>query len=256
MVPVCVYLSQAMQQPLRVLGKGYSRYITGQVQADRLLALAAKFEAGFQTNASYSLRQSRRRRGGANFYFFAHPRRGTTRFDWWLLATEGTPPKGTNETWRDAAKQGQRLQFQDRFEAVQMPAKGGAPRWTWRLTQAHYAELAAAITAAIRKRGGDDELRQLLHGVHRMPGFRGVRGQVASLRKHTVAEWRRGRDEEKCPYLAAGVQMFQRFAALRTVPAELVIDRLNQGLTPFDPAWRKPAETGRPDAQQEVPDAA
>lgn len=252
MVPVTVFLSQAMQQPLRAVAKGYSLHITGRVPADRLLALAAKFEAIFKTDASYSTRQSRRRRGVANYYFFAHPRRGSTSFDWWLLSTEGTPPKGVNEQWRDASKQGQRLRYQDRFEAVQMPAKGGAPRWTWRLTQRYYAELEVAISTAIRKRGGDDELAQLLHGIHRMPGFRGVRGQVAALRRHTVAEWRRARDGAECPHLPPRVQGFQRYSAVKSVPAELVIERVLKGLDPIDFEWRRNVA---PDAT-EIPDVS
>jgi len=251
MLPITVFLSQAMQQPLRAVAKGYSLHVTGQVPADRLLALAAKFEATFQTSASYSLRQSRRRREVANYFFFAHPRRGSTSFDWWLLSTEGSPPKGVNETWRDASKQGQRLGFQDRFEAVQLPAKGGAPRWTWRLSQRYYAELAGAISAATRKRGGDDELAQLLHGIHRMPGFRGVRGQVAALRRHTVAEWRRAREQPECPHLPPRVQGFMRLSTVKTVPAELVIDRVLKGLDPIDFEWRRNVEP----AASEIPDA-
>ena len=121
------------------------------------------------------------------------------------------------------------------------------------MSQDHYAELAAAISAATRKRGGDDELRQLLHGVHRMPGFRGIRGQVASLRKHTAAEWKRSREGAQCPYLVARMPGYSRFASMQTVPAELVIDRLAKGLVPIDFAWRR---TPGADAQQDDFDEA
>ncbi len=247
MVAVPVFLHIAMQQPLQALAKGYVRHAGGSVEADRLLALAAKFEALFAIDANYAQRQNRRRRGLATYMFFVQPRRGSTKFDWLLMATAGADPEGAKEKWRDASKAGQRLSYQDRFEAVQMPARGGVNRWTWRISPDHFTGLASALQAAIAA-GNDADLRQLIRDLHRMPGFRGVRGQVTALRKLIATEWQRRHSGTSCPALPPRVQGYQRYRTNRTVAAELVIARVKRGLPPIAFAWRRNAVTasGRP----------
>ena len=244
MVAVPVFLHIAMQQPLQALARGYVRHVGGSVEAERLLGFAAKFEALYATEASYAQRQNRRRRGLAAYRLFLQPRRGSTKFDWLLLATQGTYPEGADEKWRDATRNGQRLGYQGRFEAVQMPAKGGINRWTWRISPAVYASLASAVPAAIA--AGDDAgdtaaLRQLIRDLHRMPGFRGVRGQVTALRKLITTEWQRRHPGTSCPGLPLRVQGYQRYRTNTTVAAELVIERIRRGLPPIAFAWRRNA---------------
>ncbi len=146
--------------------------------------------------------------------------------------------EGRPENWQDPMKAGQRLNFQDRFEAIQMPTKGGVNRWTWRVVAEHYTALADSIRTTIDGRD-DAAVRTVIDAMHKMPGFRGVRGQVTALRKLVATEWKRTHDGAACPFLPARVQGYQRYRTNRTVPAELVVDRIRRSQVPIAFAWRK-----------------
>lgn len=141
---------------------------------------------------------------------------------------------------KDGRARRQRLTFMGEYEAVRQPAKGGAVAWTWSLTDEFLRNIEASVRDAIRHRRDDREIARAIELYHRLPGFRGVRHQVASLRRFTIAEWKRVRGEGRCPHLPPRVQPYVRYRRYAQVDLALVLARLGDGLPPFAWEWRYP----------------
>jgi hypothetical protein len=234
----------AMQAVLTAIARGAHWHVSGQVPAERAGALIEKFTERYEIGLPWWTVARRRQAGQANARLFLHPAHDKPVFDWWLLLTGGAHAAREQERLLDARERRQRLVFQTQFEAVRRPAPGGQPRWTWRIAQEPYDDFAARIREAIRHRRDDRDLKALMVAVHRLPGFRGVRNQVAALRRLTIAEWGRIHGEKECAALPKAVQPFERFHAYHTVEWDLVRDRLLAGKTPFAREWRTRTENG------------
>jgi len=196
--------------------------------------LRTKFDKVYDIETPQRTKARRRERGQANAVFFAHPTYIRPSFAWWLLLTDGEhPAREAEKSIKDVRDRRQRLVFQENYEALVLPAQGAVPRWTWRLTHGFETHLRQAITEAVRHRQDARAIRDVIHTYHGLPGFRGIRHQVALLRSHTIAEWKRTKSEEECPYLPTRMPAYVRYRSYRTVPHETIQDRIARGLPPF-----------------------
>jgi len=199
----------AMQAMLTAVARGYHWHVSGQVAAERAGPLIAKFTERYEIGLPWWTIARRRQQGRAN----------------------ARHPACDQERLGDARERRQRLVFQTQFEAVRRPAPGGQPRWTWRIAQGSYDDFAARLREAISHRNDDRDLKALIVALHRLPGFRGVRNQVAALRTLTLAEWGRCRGDKECGLLPKAVQPFERFGAVNAEMVEIfrlaVLGRLN-----------------------------
>lgn len=123
-------------------------------------------------------------------------------------------------------------------------ATGPVPRWTWRLTQEAYDEMADSIRGAVRKTGDDHAIRRVISELLGMPGFRGVRQQIRGLIGLIHAEWRRARKTEHCPYISTRPKGYLQFIELRRLPLAFVADRMTRGLKAIPPEMIRPAGAG------------
>lgn len=229
---------------LQAISRGHHWWLTGEVSAARAPSMVAKFAGQWGTETPKRTRARNKSRGLASAVLFVHPTHVRPSFCWWLMLTEGEhPARGAEAGFRDGRDRRQRLTFQDEYEALQLPSPGASPRWTWRLTASFEEDLRARITESVRHRRDPQALKNVIRVYHSLPGFRGVRHQVAALRRHTAGEWRRTKAEEECPHLPTRVPPYARYKTYRTVPLEIVRDRLLAGLSPYSVEMRYENDT-------------
>lgn len=224
---------------LQAISRGHHWWLAGEVSAARVSPMVAKFAQQWGTETPKRTRARNKSNGLASAVLFVHPTYVRPSFSWWLMLTEGEhPARGAEAGFRDGRDRRQRLTFQDEYEALQLPSPGALPRWTWRLTASFEEDLRAQIRESVRHRRDPQALKNVIRVYHSLPGFRGVRHQVAALRRHTAGEWRRAKAEGECPHLPVRVPPYARYKTYRTVPLEIVRDRLLAGLSPYSVEMR------------------
>lgn len=230
---VYVHRSGFMQDILRHIAKGYVWYIRGVVPADRVVSVAGKLAVKFQTEIAARLRAYRKVQGRANARLFLHPVQSDA-FEFVLLLTDGEHAGRVTERFLPVTERRCRLVSDDRFEAIRLPAAGGATRWTWRLTDAAYAGYSAAVQIAVRK-GVEAEIRRTISQIYGMPGFRGLRRQMVGLLKVLHAEWKRAGKGESCPYVSTKPKGYLRLIDIKTIPLDDVVARIAAGRRAIPP---------------------
>ncbi|WP_372014619.1 hypothetical protein P7L65_05670 (plasmid) [Tistrella mobilis] len=222
-----------MQDVLKHVGIGYTRHFGGIVPVTKVEAFATRMQRLYRTDLSAAERVRRKALGRANAALFLYPRADRQGFDFIGLLTAGEHVAAAAEMLSDAGDRRQRIRFEDRYELLRLTASGGQVRWTWRLTQAAFDAQAAAIRAAVRRQDDDRSVHQVIADLYAMPGFRGVRTQMAGLLRVLHGEWQRSRQEARCPYVSTRPKGYVRFLAIRKMPLSEVVDRMVMGRKPI-----------------------
>lgn len=233
---ICVHKSGTMQQIQLLASRGYVSHFGGEVAAAKAQKLVARFSELYEVSASRGVRYRRRKAGHANASLVMHPVHATMNFQWIVLLTEGDHPARQEETLWPIDDRRHRVVFDHRFELIQLRAKGGGLRWTWRLTHAAFDDIAASIKTAMRHRGDERDILRIARSLYAFPGFRGVRQQIYGLTRLFLREWERARSGP-CPYVGENASGYLRFIEAHMVPLGAVVDRMLEGQSPFDPAW-------------------
>ena len=186
MSQIYIHLSGTLHSLITHTAKGYVHHVSGVVKPDKVEHLYSRFEELYDTELSKFQRARRKKAGICNVRFFLHPRYTTPDFQWWLLATDGEGLFHEREKPFCSTFKRQRLRAFNQYEAIKLPNEGKPPSWTWRLTKESYLNWRARIQAAIRNRKDEKDLKRIMKELHSLPGFRGVRNQVAELRKFTI----------------------------------------------------------------------
>jgi hypothetical protein len=228
---VYVHKSGFMQDILRHIAKGYVWYIRGIVPAAKVTSVAAKLAVNFQTEMNASRRAYRKVQGRANARLFLYPVRADA-IEFVLLMTAGESACRATERFEHVGDKRRRLQFDDRYEAVMLPASGAVPRWTWRLSQEAYDAYAAAVRVAARK-ANEEDTRHIVSIIYGMPGFRGLRMQMIGLLKLLHAEWKRAGKGASCPYVSTKPKGYLRLIDIKMVPLEDVVACVAAGRSPI-----------------------
>jgi len=236
---IYIHLSGTLHSLITHTAKGYTHHVSGIITPDKVNHLSDRFEQLYDTELSKFQRARRKKAGICNVRFFLHPRYITHDFQWWLLATDGEGAFHKRESPKSGLKKRHRLTAFNQYQAVILPSKGSIPRWTWRLEAENYENWKARIKAAIRNRKDENDLKRIMKELHSLPGFRGVRNQVAELRKFTIWEWKRATKEMHCPHIPKKVQPYLRYKTYDQVPVELVVERLKKGKSPYALSWKR-----------------
>jgi hypothetical protein len=232
-----IYLHKTglMQRLLTNLAHGYHWHYRGKIEADRALSFIEHITQQYAVDATERQRQWRRERyDRANAFLHLHPSYTESVFHWWLMLTDGEHSEPVPPSMlRDGRGKGQqRLIVPGDYEAVLRPAPGGIPRRTWQLTSSTYDNLIIRIQDTIRHRRDSRSVTAILREIHGYPAFRGVRSQVATLRKLTLADWRRIKPDS-APLTLPPFPPYIRFRLFQTIPVTVVRDRLLAGQKPF-----------------------
>jgi hypothetical protein len=192
---ILLHKTDALRRLLHLVSHGYTRYTAGQVDPKKAEALALKFADRYAVTATEMQRYRRKQAGQANaaLVLFGSGK-GTELLAWWLLVTPGEGLVAQLETLRDATAKGQRIIWPGGdYELVKTPRKALEASWTWRMTPATVEAWEERIKTAIRTHN-DEALRQALHSLRRVPGFRDTRAQAFALAKLIKKEWSRRGD--------------------------------------------------------------
>jgi len=212
------------------VSRGSVYYVAGVVRPEKAAGLVKGFADRYGTGMTKEQRSRAKKKGTAAARLFMHPDPWEKRFHWWLVLTDGDHPARSAEKHLYDCRDGRhRLTVFNQCELALLPPRageGGEPEWTWRLTGPHYAELAAGVRNAIRRRH-EGKLAELVTSIHRIPGFGGIRRDVWKLREMITAEWRRSRDEDTPPPLPPKIQGYVRAKSFETIPLEEAVRRMS-----------------------------
>ena len=231
----------------RYVSRGAVWYVTGEVEADRALALAARLDERYGLAATVAQRDHARRAKRATFRLILWPLSGTTRLRWWLLRTDGEHPLLSMERWRDARHD--RIRWPWDFELAQMPvppaARAGYRRkngrvainavtWTWRIERQHMEAMRASIRHWAQH--ADERLAALIRSLHLSPGFRQIRTDVLTIDRYVLSQCERRKRTPPAipplprPVIRAAGRQDQR------VPLSALVRRRQRGASSWFPA--------------------
>ncbi len=196
-----------MQRAGDWLRRGYRHVRTGEVTADRVQALVAKFTRlyGIQRSRNQRARDQLQGQACAALLLYSHLNEATAgtveaadlKVTWVLLVTNGDGVVHKLERLVDGWHSVSALQLWD-YELVRLPRRDSDhPAWTWRLTRQAYEDWRARVLQCCRhgSPGQAVDVDQILSG---LVGFAGVREQVKKLRALLAAEHAR-RFRIACP---------------------------------------------------------
>jgi hypothetical protein len=205
-----------MRRLLHLVSHGSTWWTGGQVDRRKAEALVLKFQDRYRINATPDQRWRAKTRGEASAALVliegAEP---TDLLSWWLVVTPGEGLVRQMEVLRDARRKGQRLEVTG-YELVQTPRVGRLASWTWRMTAATVDAWQERWRVAVRHRS-DDQLRQALWSLQRVPGFREIRAQAYALHRQAVADWTRTQ-HEPWPYEALFVGWVGQYRTPKGAP--------------------------------------
>lgn len=173
--PIARSKTAALSRVLDSIPKGYSRYASGQVKAEKAERLIRKLHERHAVGATPAQRITRKQRGKANAILAIYWPEGAEVVQWVMLFTPGE--LDSPEQLRDVTDK-PRLEWLG-YELVRHPARG-ASSWTWRRPKSQMRELYSMLRMALAKqhqRGVAEALQRIAN----QPGFHGVRQQSWEL---------------------------------------------------------------------------
>ncbi len=173
--PLARSKSAALARLLDSIPKGYNRYTSGTIKAEKVPALAVKFHERYGIGCTPAQRITRKKRGQASCILIVFCPPSGDQAQWLMLATQGTGLQG--EAMRCVTDK-PRLHWLG-YELVRHPHKG-TTRWTVRRPS---ADLAAdhALLAELMNKHHLSGVANFLQRLANLPGFHGVRAQVWGL---------------------------------------------------------------------------
>lgn len=171
--PIAQSKTAALSRVTDSAPKGYSRYVTGQVAADKAERVIRKLHERHHIGATPAQRQTRKKHGKANALLVVFWPEGAAVVEWLMLFTVGE---------LDQAEQLREITENPRlvwlgYELVRRTAeKSNTPRWTWRRPKVEMTELHDLLVDASAKHQ-TKVVAAALARIANQPGFHGVREQ-------------------------------------------------------------------------------
>ncbi|SFU03672.1 hypothetical protein [Halomonas saccharevitans] len=190
------YKAAAMQRVQDLVRRGYVRWISGVVPREKIARLEAKFASRYATAADKNERRRRRRHGAGNGFLVVYLPPRQPHAVWWLLVDDAHPAR-FYEDLQDARDKRITMPnpywcselWQADYELVRLDNI-----WTWRLVKARREEWQKRLRDAVKRSDRETrnrQLRQAIHSLRKMPGFRGVRDDVQALIRDMKGDWSR-----------------------------------------------------------------
>lgn len=189
--PVARSKSVALSRVLDSIPRGYTRYTTGSISADRVAYLAKKLHSIHSIAAPASTRVTRKVAGKANSLLVIYCPEGAEKADWLMLFTEG---KLASDERLQRVDKRPRLNWLG-YELTRHTSAGPV-RWTWRRTRGEMEALYALLIEHLKRRAMN-AVQELLERAANQPGYHGVREQTWRL----CQEAQRRGYEGKLPHL-------------------------------------------------------
>jgi len=179
-IPISRTSAAALTRIMDNVNKGYTRYVSGTIAADKICALTQKFRDRHLVHFSPAQRHTRKKNGLANALLTVYlPSSKTDAIadtaQWILLFTQGE--LHTPEMLRDVTKK-PRLEWLG-YELFRHTFRGRTS-WTWRRTKEEMQYLLDLLTTQCRSQQWS-AVALTLKRVASQPGFHGVREQSYRL---------------------------------------------------------------------------
>ena len=221
MFDIFTHKTDAMQRLQHLASHSYKNWISGTVHPKKLEALCLKFSDRYEVNRSDMQRYRAKAKAQSNTKLVLFMSSDDEIY-WWLLATPGEGLIHHLEKLTDASEKGQRITWPAcDYELIKMPRKNANASWTWRMTSKCLEAWQERLRGAIR-RHSDDQIRQALFSLRRVPGFRESRKQAFSLEKMAKLEWKRSRKGD-WPYPGLFVGFKGRHKKAETIPLAKIV---------------------------------
>lgn len=173
--PIARSKTAALSRILDSIPKGYSRYASGHVKAEKAERLVQKLHERHAIGATPAQRITRKKHGRANAILAVYWPDGAEVVQWVMLFTPGE--LDSPEQLRDVTDK-PRLEWLG-YELVRHPARG-ATSWTWRRPKVEMAEHYSMLCEALAKHH-QGVVADTLVRIANQPGFHGVREQSWAL---------------------------------------------------------------------------
>lgn len=184
----------AMRELQHLVSRGHTRWVGGEVVPRKLEALALKFADRYAIDRSAQQRWRCKKRGLANASLVSWFDSENDRVLWWLLVTPGSGLVEDLEKLAETGNKRSRITLTG-YELVKAPRRGKEAAWTWRMTKATEEAWRERVRTVFRH-GTEDQCRQALYSLSRVPGFHGARSQAWELIQQTRADWKRSQPDE------------------------------------------------------------
>ena len=184
--PIANCKTAALSRVLDSIPKGYTRYTSGEVPANKAYALANKLHERHAIGATPARRLTRKQHGLANALLVMYYPPEAQTVQWLMLFTPGELE--SPEQLRDVADKKRLLWLG--YELVRRSERGRTA-WTWRRTKEEMADAYAVLNAQLGQ-GHHAAVHETLQRLANQPGFHGVREQSWALQQHAWAKGYRG----------------------------------------------------------------
>lgn len=232
-----------MQRATDAIRAGAKWSIQGSTALDKVPFLVAKFSDRYPTNLTSRADRAARQRWETVQRWIGYLDETSGLVHWALFVWPGKDFDPSSDAWRDPIK--------DRFrhtgyEVVRITKQGAkAPVLTWRYQKDQFERLHDEIVQIIRLRQ-DARLVQMIHTLHRSPGFAGVRTQVKKLWDITRAEWKRTRAKaEEMPEIPKNIGYVRRLPDVGAMWSELMQTHSKGRIDGNQPAQTRSRKTRR-----------
>lgn len=190
--PLARSKSAALSRIIDSIPRGYIRYTSGVVTADRVQHLTRKLHRIHEVAASPARRITRKKSGKANALLVLYCPEGAAQASWLMLFTEGSLNAHEKLHHVDERPRLTWLGYE-----LSRHTSAGSARWTWRRPSAEMCDLYTLLDDHLKHRSMT-AVRGLLERAARQPGFHGVREQ----------SWRLCAEARRRGYLGELPQLF------------------------------------------------
>jgi hypothetical protein len=227
-VQIITHKTDAMRKVQLLVSRGYSRYVSGEIDRRKAKALYLKFLDRYEVERSHQQRYRMKLAGVANSHLVMWLNPESKKVHWWLLATAGEGLVTDVENLKDATAKKSRIELTG-YELLKAPRKDLPAAWTWQMTSENYKAWQERIRAAVRHKS-DDLIRQALYSLKRVPRFSQSRKQAFALVSLMKKEWKRTQKGE-LPYPGIFIGFYGKYKRAETIPAELLTKKKQKAQT-------------------------
>ncbi len=194
---IFVNKSDTMTHLIRMVKNEYYFYTQGVCTPIQARKLAYKFQDRYDiSRPSYT--RIRRKKNGVSNAFMVIWKDSKSRVYWWLFATEGEGFIHDLEQLKDLRKKHERITLTG-YELVLTPRNNHAPQWGWCMETSTIEAWKYRITKAIRHKN-ENELRQAIFSLRRVPGFSEIRKKGLALFGFAKSEYDRVYKDNQWPF--------------------------------------------------------
>ena len=242
---IITHKTDLMRRLLHLVSHGYDHWISGEIPPAKVEGLAFKFLDRYHTGRTEIQRFRAKQKGEANtqLVMWQDQTDKKSPVHWWLLATKGNglvhelEKLATVSASRPTLTGYELVMTNRKRRDKDKPDKKLKPGWTWRMTAETFEAWKERLKTAVRH-NSDNQIRQALHSLGGVPGFRECRVQAYLLVRILKNDWKRTQQGE-FPYPDPFIKFCGKHRKAKTITTQEASEK----------ARRKPKKPAIPPSQ-------